>query len=114
MLPCWPDHNTIRDTMPVIFKEQYPNTTAISDATEIKVQTPSSLLLQSQTYSSYKSTNTFKALLAKTPAGHVSFVSSFYTGLICDNEPVNRSGFLGLLQQGDEIMADRGFTIEDS
>ena len=59
MLPCWPGHNTIRDTMHAIFKEQYSNTTAILDATEIKVQTPSSLLLQSQTYSTYKSTNTF-------------------------------------------------------
>ena len=114
MLPCWPDRNTFRDTMPAIFKEQYPNTTAILDATEIKVQTPSSLLLQSQTYSSYKSANTFKALLAVSPAGHVIFTSSLYTGSISDNELVNRSGFLGLLQPGDEIMADHGFTIEDS
>ena len=100
--------------MPAIFKEQYPNKTAILDATEIKVQTPSSLLLQSQTYSSYESTNTFKALLAVSPAGHVIFTSSLYTGSISDNELVNRSGFLGLLQQGDEIIADCGFTIEDS
>ena len=114
MLPCWPSHDTIKDTMPAIFKDQYPNTTAILDATEIKVHTPSSLLLQSQTYSSYKSTNTFKALLAISPAGHVIFASSLYTGSISDNELVSRSGFLGLLRPGDEIMADRGFTIEDS
>ena len=113
MLPCWPDRNTIGDTMPAIFKEHYPNTIAILDATEIKVQTPSLLLLQSQTYSSYKSTNTFKALLAISPAGHVIFVSSLYTGSTSDNELVNKSGFLGLLQQGDEIMADHGFIIED-
>ena len=98
----------------MLFKEQYPNTTAILDAKAIKVQTPSSLLLQSQTYSSYKSTNTFKALLAISPASHVIFVSSLYTGSIFDNELMNRSRILGLLQQGDEIMADRGFTIEDS
>ena len=52
MLPCWLGRDTIRDTIPAIFKEQYP----ILDAAEIKINTPSSLLLQSQTYSNYKST----------------------------------------------------------
>jgi len=112
-LPCWPDRTTIHDTMPVAFKELYPHTTAIVDTTEIRVNIPSSLLLQSQTYSNYKSTNTFKALIAISPAGHVTFVSSLYTGCISDTQLVERSGFLSLLQEGDEIMADRGFTIEN-
>ena len=47
------------------------------------------------------------------PAGHVSFVSSLYTGCISDIQLVEQSKFLSLLQKGDEIMADRGFTIED-
>ena len=63
-LPCRPDLTMIRSTMPATFKDLYPNTTAIIDATEIRVNIPSSLLLQSQTYSNYKSTNTFKALIA--------------------------------------------------
>ncbi|XP_065893744.1 uncharacterized protein [Dysidea avara] len=113
MLPCWPDRTTIQNTMPATFKEQYPNTTAIVDATEIKVDTPSSLLLQSQTYSSYKSTNTFKGLFTISPAGHMIFVSSLCTGSISDVQLVERSGFLNLLQPGDEVMADRGFTIEN-
>ena len=41
------------------------------------------------------------------------FVSSIYTGSISDTKLVERSGFLKLLQRGDEVMADRGFTIED-
>ena len=41
------------------------------------------------------------------------FVSSLYTGSISDTELVERSGFLQLLQRGDEVMADRGFTIEN-
>ena len=56
-----------------------------------------------------KSTNTFKALLAVSPAGLVIFASS---ELVSDDELVNRSGFSRLLQQGDEIMADCGFTID--
>ena len=99
--------------MPATFKELYPHTTAILDATEIRVNIPSSLLLQSQTYSNYKSANTFKALIAISPAGHVTFVSSLYTGCIADTQLIERSEFLSLLQKGDEIMADRGFTIED-
>ena len=76
LLPIWPDRATIEETMPATFKERYPKTTAILDATEIKVNVPSSLLLQSQTYSNYKSTNTFKGLVAISPAGHIIFVSS--------------------------------------
>ena len=113
MLPIWPDRSTIKETMPGVFKERYPNTTAILDATEVKVNVPSSLLLQSQTYSTYKSANTFKGLLAISPAGHVIFVSSLYTGSVSDTELVERSGFLSLLKRGDEVMADRGFTVNE-
>ena len=113
MLSIWPDRDTITDTMPAAFKERYPKTTAIVDATEVKVNIPSSLLLQSQTYSSYKSANTLKGLIAISPAGHVTFVSSLYTGSIADKELVERSGFLSLLRRGDEVMADRGFTIDE-
>ena len=42
---------TIKSMMPAVFKEQYPYVTATLDATEIKASIPSSLLLQSQTYS---------------------------------------------------------------
>ena len=93
MLPIWPSGATIKETMPGAFKEHYPKATAIVGATEIEVNIPSSLLLQSQTYSSYKSANTFKGLLAISPAGHVTFVLSLYTGSIADKEIVERSGF---------------------
>jgi len=96
-LPCWPDRATISETIPATFKELYPHTTAIIDATEIKVNTPSLLLLQSQTYSNYKSANTFKALIAISPAGHVVFVSSLYTGCISGTKLVERCGILTLL-----------------
>ena len=113
MLPCWPDRDTINDTMPADFREHYPKTTVILDATEVKVNIPSSLLLQSQTYSNYKSTNTFKGLVGISPAGRIIFVSSLYTGSISDTELMERSGFLSLLKSGDEVMADHGFTIHD-
>ena len=70
MLSIWPDRRTISTTIPAAFKERYPKTTVIIDATEVKVNIPS-LLLQSQTCSSYKSANTMKGSIGISPADHV-------------------------------------------
>ena len=49
-----------------------------------------------------------------TPGGAFSFISQLYTGLISDTEIVLRSGFLEQqFDNGDTIMAGKGFTIED-
>lgn len=85
----------------------------IIDCTEIFVQTPSSLLLQSQLYSSYKSNTTLKGLVGITPHGAVSFVSGLYTGAISDKEITRCCGILDLIEEGDTVMADKGFDIED-
>ena len=60
------------------------NTRAIIDYTEIKCQMPSSLLLNSELFSSYKNHTTLKCLIAISPAGHISFISQLYTGSISD------------------------------
>ena len=48
-----------------------------------------------------------------SPILHFNFVSKLYGGSISDKEIVNASGFLGKLQPGDAVMADRGFNIQD-
>lgn len=83
------------------------------DCTEIFVQTPTSLLLQSQLYSSYKSNTTLKGLIGITPHGAISFISSLYTGSISDKEITRCSRILDLLEHGDSVMADKGFNIDD-
>ena len=81
--------------MPDCFRK-FPSTRVILDATEFKIQTPSSLLRQSEVFSQYKSTTTAKALLGIEPSGGVTFVSQLYTGDISDKEITKQSGILSL------------------
>jgi len=113
-LNIWPDREAIDKAMPQSFKDKYPKTRVIIDGTEIKCQTPSSLVLHSETFSSYKSHTTFKGLIGISPSGHITFVSQLYAGSISDREITVRSGFLKLpFAVGDIVMADKGFTISD-
>ena len=54
-------------TLPLKFKEKYPTTFSIIDATEIFIQVPSDLFVQSSTWSNYKHHNTGKVLIGCTP-----------------------------------------------
>jgi len=107
------------ENMPKKFKEDYPNNIIIIDCTELKIQCPSSLVIQSQSYSNYKSTNTLKSLVGVESMGGFMFVSQLYRGSISNKQIVFRSGFLNLLSrkkevseilEGDSIMADKGLT----
>jgi len=110
-----PTTDQVWATLPPIFKERYPTTYAIIDATEIFIETPTDLHMQSSTWSQYKHHNTFKFLVACTPNGVIFFVSPLYVGSISDVELTKCCGLLDVLQDkpGVAIMADRGFTIKD-
>ena len=109
----WPSKNEIQNNMPDAFHLLYPATRVILDCTELFVQTPTSLLLQSELYSSYKSNTTLKGLIGITPHGAISCISPLYTGSISDKEITRCSGILDLLEHGDSVMADKGFNIDD-
>ena len=96
-------------------KEKYPNVRCIIDCVEFKIETPSSLVLHKMMYSDYKSHTTVKTLVGIAPGGGFTFISNTYPGSISDKEIVVKSGFLNpnLWEQGDIVMADRGFLIED-
>ena len=74
---------------------------------------PSNPSAQQLTFSNYKNHNTAKALVGITPSGAICFISDLYGGNISDKKLTVESGILKLLEHGDSIMADRGFTIED-
>ena len=106
----WPSKEQIEHFMPPGF---YPEIVSIIDCSEINMRCPSSLDNQSACYSSYKSHNTMKALVGVRPNGVISFASDLYSGAISDPEIVRRSGYLEHLHNGDLVMADKGFTIQD-
>ena len=107
----WLPRETIRRTLPSSFKDTYPNTTCIIDCSEIFIQRPFQLKARAQTWSTYKNNNTAKFFIAIAPNGFIMFVSALYGGRASDNYIAKNCGFLKYLLPGDEVMADRGFTI---
>ena len=112
-----PSPEQIAGNLPHVFKDKYPTTYAIIDGTEIFIQTPTDLQMQSSTWSEYKHHNTCKFLVACTPNGAVSYVSPVYVGSISDVKLTRISGFIEKLPPPSShplsIMADRGFTVRD-
>jgi hypothetical protein len=98
----------LKTNVPACF-QTFSDTRIILDCTEIFVQTPSSLENQSQTYSNYKSHNTFKALVGISTTGAVVFISKLWGGSASDVEITRRSGLIDMLDSGDAVMVDKGF-----
>ena len=112
-LPIWATRQTVDETMSKCFQTIYPKTRVILDCTEIFIEVPSSYRSQSATFSSYKHHNTVKGLVGIAPSGAVTFVSDLFTGRCSDKQIVRASGILDLLEKEDDVMADRGFEIEE-
>nr|XP_022327020.1 uncharacterized protein LOC111126573 [Crassostrea virginica] len=109
----WPSREKIMLHMPEDFKLSYAKTRVIIDCTEIFTERPSSLALASKTFSTYKSHNTWKGLVGIAPHGAVTFISSLYSGCMSDVEITKRCGLIELMETGDQIMADKGFVLNN-
>ncbi|XP_048749122.1 uncharacterized protein LOC125661232 [Ostrea edulis] len=109
----WPSREKILQHMPNDFKVSYPKTRIIIDCTEIFSERPSSLALASKTFSTYKSHNTWKGLVGIAPNGSITFISSLYSGCMSDVEITKRCGLIELMETGDQIMADKGFVLNN-
>ena len=107
----------VTSTLPYAFREKYPTTFAIIDGSEVFIETPSDLQMQSSTWSNYKHHNTAKFLIACTHQMELSATSHHYNyvGSISDVELTRSLCFIQKLEgrSGISIMADRGFTIKD-
>ena len=95
---------------PNYFKKNcFKNLRAIIDCTEFYAAKPGKPSSQRSMYSQYKSSNTFKLLIALSPILHFNFVSKLYSGRISDKEIVNVSGFLERKEeQRERITKDQG------
>ena len=85
----------------------------IIDCTEFKFQHVSNLDLNSLMFSNYKNTITGKALIGIIPHGTGLLFSDIYPGSISDNNIIEKSGVIPWIQPEHELMADRGFAIQD-
>ena len=110
-----PSVEQVAATLLCVFQEKYPTTYSIIDGSEMFIETPSDLFMQSSTWSNYKHHNTGKFLIGCSPNGAISYVSQLYVGSISDVELTRVSGYLKTLEGkgGVSVMADRGFTVRD-
>ena len=106
----WLPRGKVKKYMPACFKPLYRDVRVIVDCTEIRTERPSDFEVQCATYSSYKACNTHKALVGISPSGVPTFISELYEGSISDNAITNHSKLRELMQPGDAMMADRGWT----
>ena len=111
----WPDHDAAIHTIPPSYKKYFPRLTGIIDCFEIFIDRPKNLKARAQVYSNYKKHSTVKFLIACTPQGSISFLSKGWGGRTSDVELVKNSKLLNpnLHHPGDQILADRGFTLID-
>ena len=61
-LDIWPSRETVSANMPRHFKELFPKTRVMLDATEVPIQKPKDANVQSSTFSTYKNKNTLTGL----------------------------------------------------
>lgn len=109
----WPSKAVVQQTMPADFREKLPSTRVVIDCTEVFCKMPSSLLLNSELFSSNKNHVALKVLVGNSPSGAITFVSQLYTGSISDRKIVLRSGILFQeFEDGDSVMIDKGFKFK--
>ena len=99
--------------IPAVFKDLYPSTRCIIDATEVLIQRPQNPTAQLLIFSRCKNHNTFKVLIAISPSGAICFISYLFGGNISDNKLTAECGLLEFHEEGDSVMADIGFNISE-
>lgn len=110
----WPTRDELKDTMPLDFKNDFPKCVCVIDCFEVFCERPRDLKARAQTYSNYKHHNTVKFLIAISPQGVISYISQGWGGRVSDKHLTENCGILEKLLPGDQILADRGFNIQDS
>ena len=109
----WPNREELQKSMPMDFRVNYKKCVVIIDCFEIFCERPYPLKARAQTYSDYKHHNTVKFLIGIAPQGVITFISKGWGGRVSDKYLTEHCGILEHLLPGDQVLADRGFTIKE-
>ncbi|KAM7285474.1 hypothetical protein ISCGN_032407 [Ixodes scapularis] len=113
-LLIWPSRRAIRCNLPEVFSDPiFKDVRCTVDCSESFIHKPSFMSARSQTFSQYKHHNTVKFLVAVSPAGSITFISKAWGGRVSDKELTSKCGLLDKIEEGDVILADRGFKCEE-
>ena len=110
----WPDQEQLYRTMPLDFKRKFDKCVAIIDCFKVFMERPPALMTGPQTWSNYKQHNMCKFLIGITPQGTILFVSKAWEGCVSDVYFAENCGILENLINGNLILVDRGFTVQDA
>lgn len=109
-----PSREEIKKNLPALFRSPpFNSVRCIIDCSEIFIDRPTSLSARAMTYSNYKSHNTIKFLVGISPTGSITFFSKSWGGRASDKTITKSSGLIDLLEEGDIVMADRGFSFPE-
>ena len=109
----WPNREELQKSMPMDFRVNYKKCVVIIDSFEIFCERPYPLKARAQAYSDYKHHNTVKFLIGIAPQGVITFISKGWGGRVSDKYLTEHCGILEHLLPGDQVLADRGFTIKE-
>lgn len=110
----WPGHAELYKTQPIVFRKNFRKCIAIIDCFEVFCERPTTLKARAQTWSNYKHHNTVKFLIGIAPQGAITFISHGWGGRVSDQHLTENCGILEHLHPGDQILADRGFNVQES
>ena len=109
---CTSRENQSKKKIPPCFK-RFKNFRMVIDSTEVKIQVAYHYQQQGNTWSTYKAGNVIIYLIGITAWGSIAYISPGYEGSISDRELFQRCGLEKFLNPGDQILVDRGFTVQD-
>lgn len=111
----WPEREEVWISMPDCFKEAFgKKITVIVDCFEVFIERPSNLRSAAEVFSSYKHHSTGKVLIGISARSSIVFEFESWGGRASDKHVTEKSGILDKLVAGDVVLADRGFTVDES
>ncbi|XP_022104600.1 uncharacterized protein LOC110986748 [Acanthaster planci] len=109
LTPC-PSREAVRLTLPPHYRRKQGLRFLVEGA-ELHIECPSNV--STQCYQRHRHHTTVQYLVAISPTGLIAYVSDGIFGKASGGEIMQRSKFLALLEEGDLVLADSDFMVQD-